>query len=266
MSNAKQETFSLNLQWWADLERHELSNLLASLPIEISEQCVGSADSVHFLRVSVTDFSQFIADIIKLLMNQTWMYDLLRPDVDEKYMQLVSSKTRDKLLPYFKEYQNNPKKETKAHSEFKEYAISYSAQGALRQQYKHKGLPLAELIKEQVSQNPGFDFHMLRSDCILVFGEAKYRKRHNGFYDALKKVHELVCQNKHISDCGTLNKFYSEAVKKCYNDGYALALAFSLSGMEVESNKKEWWKKIKDLESLSGRDVYVIGVQNDGLF
>lgn len=266
MSESKQESIPLELQWWANLEAHELSNLLASLPIDVSEVGAENDDPLRFLSVSITDFSQFVVHIIKLLMNQTWMNDLLRPDDDGVYMELVASRTRDKLMPYFKEYQDNPIKKTKAHAEFKEYAVSYSAQGALRKQYKHKGLPLAELIKEQVSQNPGFDFHMLRPDCVFVFGEAKYRSSSKGFVDALMKVHELVNDRKHISDCGSLNKFYRGAVRNCYNEGFALALAFSLSGTDIESKKEDWEKRIKELELLSGRDIYVIGVKNNGLF
>ena len=255
---------SIPLMWWTELEHHELSCLLDSFPLDVNEHVYEDATHLNFVDVSISDFDRFVELIIELLMNRTWMSVLLRYDEDAPYMELVSRRTQDKLLPLFKEYAQNRKEGSSAHAEFKQYAISYSSQAALKKRYQHKALPLSELIKEQISQNPGFDFHMLRSDCIFVFGEAKYRRASTGFSDALKKLCELVEECKHISDCGVLNKFNSEAAKNCYAGNYALAIGFSFS--DADKKIPEWKKKLEEIKILAGRSIYIISIRNDGFF
>ncbi|MBL0255080.1 MAG: hypothetical protein IPQ27_08970 [Chitinophagaceae bacterium] len=47
---------------------------------------------------------------------------------------------------------------TSVNEDIGEFIVSYSAQLALEIEYSHQRIPLAELLKEKVLGNPGFDF------------------------------------------------------------------------------------------------------------
>lgn len=58
-----------------------------------------------------------------------------------------------------------------------EYVVSELARAALVSELRYLDIHLAELFKEQVSGNPGFDFYSANNQRVIIFGEAKYNSR-----------------------------------------------------------------------------------------
>lgn len=53
-------------------------------------------------------------------------------------------------------------------------------------------IPLAELIKQKVKGNPGFDFFAVNRDTVvMIFGEAKYDASSNAYNRVLAKLNDL---------------------------------------------------------------------------
>lgn len=93
-----------------------------------------------------------------------------------------------------------------------EYLVSFSAQQALVMLFNHYRLPLAEILKEQLSNNPGFDFHTISDKDNLVHGEAKYSGNETRWPDATGQISEFIDENKHKGEQGWLYPFLDESV------------------------------------------------------
>lgn len=110
-----------------------------------------------------------------------------------------------------------------------EYLVSMNAQEALVQGLAHTKIPIAELWKEQISGNPGFDFHTLSTSEIIVYGEAKYRSTQNGYYDAFNKMSDFIHDNKMQRELRHLRVLASDnAAQNVLSNKLGFAAAFSV--------------------------------------
>lgn len=110
-----------------------------------------------------------------------------------------------------------------------EYLVSFSAQQALVTLFNHYRLPLAEIMKEQLSNNPGFDFHTISHKNNLIHGEAKYGGNDTRWSDATNQISGFIDENKHEGEQGWFYPFMNETVIANINAGKrGFTAAFSM--------------------------------------
>jgi hypothetical protein len=110
-----------------------------------------------------------------------------------------------------------------------EYLVSFSAQQALEALFNHYRLPLAEILKEQLSNNPGFDFHTISHKDNLVHGEAKYGGSDTRWSDATDQISGFIDEKKHEGEQIWLFPFLREQVVANINAGKrGFTAAFSM--------------------------------------
>lgn len=110
-----------------------------------------------------------------------------------------------------------------------EYLVSFSAQQALEVLFNHYRLPLAEILKEQLSNNPGFDFHTISHNDNLVHGEAKYGGNDTRWSDATSQISDFIDEKKHEGEQVWFYPFLSEPVIANINAGKrGFTAAFSM--------------------------------------
>ena len=96
-------------------------------------------------------------------------------------------------------------------------------------------VPLAELIKEKIVGNPGFDFYSENKNSILLFGEAKYVAKTNAYNKALEQIESFSISGKDINDIASIDRFFSEdALKNANNGDKGYIAAFSSTEIETE--------------------------------
>ena len=97
-------------------------------------------------------------------------------------------------------------------------------------------IPLAELIKEKIVGNPGFDFYSENKNSILLFGEAKYVSHTNAYNKAFEQIEEFVNNGKDINDIASIDKFFSEEALDNANKGEKGYIA-AFSSTEIDTDK-----------------------------
>ena len=122
---------------------------------------------VTFIRVETEDLSVTIKDIITVLSNLSWISKF-----DNEYVR-SSFEVRAKDTAEYLARNLKLNKDDSVTSNTGEYVVSELAREAIVQKLGYLDIPLAELFKEQVVGNPGFDYYSANSEDIIVFGEAK---------------------------------------------------------------------------------------------
>src|SRR5690606_32332872 len=102
------------------------------------------------------------------------------------------------------------KVENEVTEDFGEYLISDVAQNVLHTSFKHAKVPLAELLKEKLSNNMGFDFHTENRGSLIVYGEAKYSGSISPYANALTQIAEFIVDEKDMAELLHLRKFVTE--------------------------------------------------------
>ena len=123
---------------------------------------------VNCIHVKISDFKKIVQDFGSHISNTSWINNL------DAYERLTFNanmqKTIDKIVNEI-----IAKVGSNVNTDIGEYIVSFAAQHALHTEFTHKKIPLAELLKEKISGNPGFDFHTVSQSKYLVFGEAMER-------------------------------------------------------------------------------------------
>ena len=70
-------------------------------------------------------------------------------------------------------------------------------------------IPLGELIKEQKSGNPGFDFYSESKKQILLYGEAKYSSSRNAYGVAFEQIVRFEQEKRDHADLVDIDRFCS---------------------------------------------------------
>lgn len=147
--------------------------------------------------------------------------------------------------------------------EFGEYLVSYSAQRALVDTLAHRPLPLAELIKEKVSGNPGFDFHTVSPQEFIVFGEAKYASSGSAYDEAQPQIVDFLKaeNNKHLKELKELRRFAGDTpAQNVIENKFGVAAAFSIRAQKPKLILNNAIKRPEFKDLLVNKEVYVIGV------
>lgn len=178
---------------------------------------------VQFIRISPEDISTTLADILKVLMDLSWLKNF-----DEEYertgYELRAQKTIDDIKKKFSDCT-----EDKVTKDAGEYVVSELAREAIVSQLSYLSIPLAELLGKKKSGNPGFDFHTanITTDTI-IFGEAKYLSDTSAYSTALPQIEKFIKEQKDIQDLPDLKPFCtSVALNRASKGEKGFAAAFS---------------------------------------
>ena len=175
--------------------------------------------SVHFIRIDPEDISVTLSDILKTLMDLSWLKQF-----DEDYMaqsyQRRAQITIDDIKAKFLACDNSALTKDAG-----EYVVSELSREAIVSTLGYLDIPLSELLGKKVSGNPGFDFHTqnLISDTVIV-GEAAQ----SAYPSAIKQIKEFIDDEKDVSDLADLSRFCTrQALDRAANGIKGFAAAFS---------------------------------------
>ena len=135
----------------------------------------GNHSNIRFIRIDPENLSVTIKDIIASFSDMSWISKF-----DEEYVKKSFSKRAEASAQYLADKMKKGV-EDGVTRDTGEYVVSELARQALVNELKYLDIPLAELFKEQISGNPGFDFYSANLEQIIIFGEAKYNSRQNAY-------------------------------------------------------------------------------------
>ncbi len=212
---------------------------------------------IYVMHVLIDNLSEQVSEMIRLIMDKSWISKL--SPVDKMSFDSRSKRTITKLVDeIFKKVTNT------VTTDFGEYLVSMSAQTALENSLTHQRVPLAELFKEKVTGNPGFDFHTESHTTLVAFGEAKFSGDGSPYSNALSQIYKFISLEKDVAELSDLCKFVSEqAISSAMKNNKAYIAAFSLNAV----NPDRIFKKILSSEDikpiLNYSELYLIGVEID---
>ena len=216
------------------------------------------ADIFHCL-VQV-DASDSIAAVLKEITDTSWI-SKLSPICQVGYGNRLK-KTAEKIVANCNTVLAGHKTGVFDYQTIGEYIVSREGRCALGQGFSHNILPLAELWKERVSNNGGFDFHTESPSEILIFGEAKYNSNCNPYNDAIKQVEGFIADGKDANEIIDLANIASD--QKFLNSflvnkkGYAVA--FSIDADEPLTIVKNALQSGEIVNLANYSEFYIIGV------
>lgn len=221
---------------------------------DYDKKASGQVFSAH---VKINDIEDRATEMIEILSNTSWIAKL--DAVAKATFQARAKRTIDKLVR-----QISSRVEDEVTTEFGEFMISESAQSALNTTFNHNKVPLAELLKEKVTGNPGFDFHTESDTNLIAFGEAKYSGSINPHPNAIKQIVEFIKLEKDIAELIIVKYFVSEnAIEKSLKGQRAYVAAFSINSKNPENIIKNALKSDAINPLLCFPELYVIGIETD---
>lgn len=162
-------------------------------------------DNITFIRINPTNIELTLKDVFVSLSNLSWINDF-----DKEYIRNSFQVRADATVKYITD---NIIKSTddEITSNSGEYVISELARKSIISELNYSNIPLGELIKEQKSGNPGFDFYTENLTKILLFGEAKYLADRNAYGSAFEQIVRFEREKRDIADLQDIDKFCGEA-------------------------------------------------------
>jgi len=161
-----------------------------------------SGCAVHYIHVVVQDVAFAAKEIITLIKDKSWISSLNAVDqvaFDARASRTIAKLVNDVLTKVISEVT----------AEFGEYLITYTAQETLITHHEHGRVPWAELFKEKISGNMGFDFHTQSKSEIIIFGESKYSSDSNPYSNALEQIVDFINDKKDEGELSDVSKFVS---------------------------------------------------------
>ena len=193
--------------------------------LECKKIDVENYNSITYIRIDPENLSVTIRDIITSLSNLSWIAKF-----DKSYIRNSFFKRAEDTAEYLADIilKDDGDKITEDSGE---YVVSELAREALVIELKYLDVPLAELFKEQVSGNPGFDFYSANKEKVIIFGEAKYSSGRNAYGIGMEQVDRFIREGQDVSDLNDIDKFFEEESLKLADKGdKAYAIAFAAKG------------------------------------
>ena len=208
------------------------------------------------VEVQAANAQQEAANILQIITDLSWVnqFDV----IDQQSYLACARPTINKIVESILSQVGNT-----IEKEFGEYLVSCSAQRALIGTFSHQPIPLAELIKEKISGNPGFDFHTISPQELIVFGEAKYASSHSAYKEAEYQIVDFLRteNQKHLKELKELRRFTGDVPALNVTESkFGVAAAFAIRAQNpslIISNAIEF-SDFKNL--LANSEVYIIGV------
>lgn len=190
--------------------------------LECKKIDIENYSNILYIRINPGDISATLKSIISVLSDLSWISRF-----DSKYIrdsfEIRASATAQYLSKKILDESNDT-----ITSDSGEYVVSELAREAIVNRLGYLDIPLAELFKEKVSGNPGFDFYSCNKEQFIVFGEAKYNARQNAYGIGMEQVNRFIDEKQDISDLNDIDKFFDEnSLSKAISGKKAYAIAFA---------------------------------------
>ncbi len=215
----------------------------------------GATAETHLFCLDIDDVASHANDMISKLNDTSWILEL--GAIPRASYETIALKTVAKLVKIF------GNTDGKIGEAFGEYMISMSAGNCLGESLNHSVFPLSELWKEQLSGNPGFDFHTESLNKRITFGEAKYNSNQSSYTPAAKQVRAFIEADKDKMDAVHLKHFATpQAIQALLDESRGLAIAFSLHSSDHKKILANAMKSnlVQKLCHLCD-ELYIIGVR-----
>ncbi len=211
---------------------------------------------VYNIHVQITNINKVAEEITKIIKDTCWINNLLDEDDAESYLKRASLTIKYLIEEILEKVENN------ISSDFGEYLVSSISQMTLKDNLNHEKIALAELWKEQISGNPGFDFHSFSPNDLLVYGEAKYNAKNNPYTVAIEQINHFIEIEKDIQEYTDLKRIFPKVSSRHKNNDHkAFVAAFSLNA----KNEDKIFSKIVNHKGLyklmEYPELYIIGVE-----
>ena len=149
---------------------------------------------IRFFRVRLTNIKLTLRSVFESLSNNSWIMKL-----DDGFLQRTFSVRFQSTIDYISSNIIREEDDSLT-SDSAEYVISEIARSTIVEQLDYLDIPLGELIKEQKSGNPGFDFYSMNKSDIILFGEAKYVAKQNAYGRALEQIYRFHTEQRDVAD------------------------------------------------------------------
>lgn len=214
-----------------------------------------AAGAVYSAHVKISNVSTHADKLIAIISDTSWIERL--GVVKKTSFSARAERTIKKLVDdIFR------KVDDMVSTEFGEYMISVTAQKTLEDRFTHQRVPLAELLKEKVIGNPGFDFHTESTSRLIAFGEAKYSGTKNPYRKALEQISVFITLKKDEAELLILDSFVSDqAVINAAAGKKAFVAAFSINGDSPEAIISNALSSDAIDALLEYPELYVIGIE-----
>ena len=215
---------------------------------------INSSCEINCLHIKIADFKPIVEEFETYISDTTWINDL--DEISKKTYKINAQKTIDKIV-------NDiiAKVVSNVNEDIGEFIVSYSAQLALEIEYSHQRIPLAELLKEKVLGNPGFDFHTISTKNYLVFGEAKFSLETTPRARALEQIEKFI-DDRDNAELKWLEPFLDPKTKANIikdEKGYAAAFSFNGDNIITILNNALLSNSIKEI--IKHKELYLIAVE-----
>lgn len=190
--------------------------------IECRKMDTENYSNITFIRIEPENLSVTIRDIIASFSDMAWISQF-----DKEYQRNSFARRSEDTAKFLAE-KLRTEEENGVIKNTGEYVVSELARRALVEELNYLDVPLAELFKEKVSGNPGFDFYSANHDKIIIFGEAKYNSRQNAYGNGMEQVDRFISEGQDISDLNDIDKFFETSSLNAASKGdkaYAIAFA-----------------------------------------
>lgn len=173
-----------------------------------------SPAKVQFFRIDPEDISATLSDILRTLMNLSWL-SKFDQDFEQKAFASRAKKTIEDIKEKFdKCVDDNISKDAG------EYVVSELARETMVSKLDYLDIPLAELLGKKRSGNPGFDFHSQNKITdTVIFGEAKYVASRTAYSSALPQIVDFIRDGKDVEDLFDLHPFCTTSALQGAADG-----------------------------------------------
>lgn len=214
----------------------------------------GSSCDVNCLHIKIKDFKPIVQEFETYISDTSWINNL--DEISKIAYKVNAEKTINKIVTEIIGGIT-----TSVNEDIGEFIVSYSAQLALEIEYSHQRIPLAELLKEKVLGNPGFDFHTISTNNYLVFGEAKFSLDSTPRARALNQIEEFI-GDRDNAELKWLEPFLDPTTKANiikHEKGYAAA--FSLNGENIITILNNALASDPIKEIIKHKELYLIAVE-----
>lgn len=216
---------------------------------------VGAIADTYISFIEIKDVNSHATKLLREITDTSWIARL--DPISKMSYEKIALKTIKKLVQIFKSVNST------VTSDFGEFMISMSSGHCLQEKHNHTALPLSELWKEKVSNNPGFDFHTLSPADKFSFGEAKFVSDGNSYTSSAEQVLRFIGEGKDQMDAVHLRYFGSVvAINNLKKGKRGFIIAFSINSDDFKLILKNSLKN-KDIKELSKccDELYIIGVR-----
>ena len=211
---------------------------------------------VHFIRIDPEDISATLSDILKALMDLSWLKHFDKDYMVQSFQQRAQI-TIDDINSKFDNCDQGILTKDAG-----EYVVSELSREAIVSNLGYLNIPLAELLGKKVSGNPGFDFHSQNCSTDTVsFGEAKYVSAQSAYPSAVKQIKEFIDAKKDIADIADLSPFCTpQSLRRAANGFKGFAAAFSAKGTSSDRLISAIQARAEYAELLKYEEIILVAV------